>query len=60
MAPDVRFVERRAAHKQEADAGTAVAEGEPKAPPREGEETTLPIPEHLRRLWLACGLEDEQ
>jgi hypothetical protein len=23
------------------------------------EEATLPVPEHLHRLWLALGLEDE-
>jgi hypothetical protein len=61
MAPDIRFVERRSAQLKEAEAAAAVAEREPQAPaPQEpGRETTLPIPEHLHRLWLACGLDDE-
>lgn len=60
MAADIPYVERRAAWTESSGPPTAVAEPKPEVR-RTGEEQliTLPVPEHLHRLWLALGLDDE-
>ena len=55
----IRFVDRRSWSQRGEDQGTALKD-KPEPPVGTAEEpNTLPVPEHLHRLWLALGLDDE-
>jgi len=55
-AASIPFVDKRSWKEDP----TAVLETKPDGPREQaGELNALPVPEHLHRLWMALGLDDE-